>query len=134
MRRLVAFGLEFGRDYLPFYHPILAETLVHKIQKSRRGRNLTRGLTPRVLEAGGEAQTLTTSLEQQGFAVVANILSRSEVQFGIELLGSVAGAGRRGLLGIPSVSEFARSQRLLALVCPHVSGEPLPVRAIYFDK
>jgi ectoine hydroxylase-related dioxygenase (phytanoyl-CoA dioxygenase family) len=49
-------------------------------------------------------------------------------------LGPVGGAGRRGLLALPAVAKLAASSRLLDLVRPHLPSEPLPVRAIYFDK
>lgn len=52
----------------------------------------------------------------------------------IEQLGTVGGAGRRGLLANPVVKQFADSGRIKALVRPHLLMEPQPVRAIYFDK
>ena len=52
----------------------------------------------------------------------------------IRALGPVRGAGERGLLGHRAVARLAASERLKALLRPHLSVEPLPVRAIYFDK
>jgi hypothetical protein len=52
----------------------------------------------------------------------------------LALLGPVNGAGRRGLLALPEISALARSPRVLDMVRPHLPQEPLPVRAIYFDK
>lgn len=49
-------------------------------------------------------------------------------------LGPVSGAGRRGLFAVPTVSAWGWSARLLDLVRPHLSVEPVPVRAIFFDK
>lgn len=49
-------------------------------------------------------------------------------------LGNCSGAGRRGLLASPSVALLARSPKVLELVRPHLPAEPLPVRALYFDK
>ena len=66
--------------------------------------------------------------------MVPGVLGASERQELLADLGSVAGAGRRGLLGVPVVASLARSPRLLGLVRPHVAREPVPVRAIFFDK
>ncbi len=49
-------------------------------------------------------------------------------------LGDAEGAGRRGVLAAPAVAVLARSTKVLDLVRPHLPAEPLPVRAIYFDK
>ncbi len=69
-----------------------------------------------------------------GFSFVRQVLAPTEQEHLRTVLGPVEGAGRRGLLGIPVVAELSRSSRLLDLVRPHVSSEPFPVRAIYFDK
>lgn len=69
-----------------------------------------------------------------GHALVPNVLNESDRQRLIEVLGTVSGAGRRGLLDEPLVAQLARSQTILNLVRPHLPAEPLPVRAIYFDK
>lgn len=74
------------------------------------------------------------NLEQDGFALVPGVLDAAEVERLRVALGPVNGAGRRGLLGLPVVSELARSARLLDLVRPHLPTEPVPVRALYFDK
>jgi hypothetical protein len=73
-------------------------------------------------------------LAQFGFDNVPAVLSTDECKELIDGLGPVFGAGRRGLLSFPCVSELARSNRLLDLVRPHLSVHPEPVRAIYFDK
>lgn len=73
-------------------------------------------------------------VDEAGFAMIPGVLEAPERQEWIERLGPVTGAGRRGLLAEPAVAAFARSPRLLALVRPHLPAEPLPVRAIYFDK
>ncbi len=52
----------------------------------------------------------------------------------LSALGPIESAGRRGLLGMPAVADLAQSSKLLDLVRPHLSAEPFPVRAIYFDK
>lgn len=74
------------------------------------------------------------SIEDDGFGVVPNVLSQSEVEKLLLTVGSVAGAGRRGLLGMEEVAEIARSEKVLELVRPIVGSEAKPVRAIYFDK
>src|SRR5262249_25011894 len=38
------------------------------------------------------------------------------------------------LLALPTVARLARSPCLLDLIRPHLTSEPFPVRAIYFDK
>ncbi len=54
----------------------------------------------------------------------------------ITYLGPTSGPGRRALLNDERVSSPARSEKLLALVTPHLQGKhaPRPVRAIYFNK
>ena len=74
------------------------------------------------------------AVEPDGFAVVSGVLDVTERQQLSDALGSVSGAGRRGLLALPLVAELARSTHLHHLVRPHVAHEPFPVRAIFFDK
>jgi hypothetical protein len=69
-----------------------------------------------------------------GFALAPQVLPRRTQTDLIARLGPVDGAGKRGLLAVPEVAALARSERLLALVRPHLPAEPFPVRAIYFDK
>lgn len=73
-------------------------------------------------------------IEQDGLALVRRVLGAKECSALLETLGPVAGAGERRLLGRPEVAAFARSDRLLNLIRPHLPAEPRPVRAIYFDK
>ena len=77
---------------------------------------------------------MTHNLEQDGFTIAGGILSPEERRELLSLLGPVPGAGRRRLLAEPTVARLARSENILALVRPHLAEEPLPVRAIYFDK
>jgi hypothetical protein len=77
---------------------------------------------------------LKHGVEQQGFAIVPRVLDTTEQRELAAMLGPVSGAGRRGLLGLPPVSALARSSQLLDIVRPHLASEPVPVRAIYFDK
>jgi hypothetical protein len=69
-----------------------------------------------------------------GFALVPGLFPKSEVSRLLEILGPVAGAGRRGLLALPAASQLARSARILELVRFRLRAEPRAVRAIYFDK
>jgi hypothetical protein len=73
-------------------------------------------------------------VEQHGFAIVPRVIEADEQRDLLSILGPVSGAGRRGLLALPAVTELARSSRFLNLVRPHLPSEPFPVRAIYFDK
>ena len=73
-------------------------------------------------------------MELEGFTIVPSILGDDELQDLLTALGSVSGAGRRGLLAMPVVAALAHSPKLLKLVRPYLPLEPLPVRAIYFDK
>ena len=73
-------------------------------------------------------------VEQHGFAIVTGVLGATEQGELAAKLGSLSGAGRRGLLALPAVSALAGSSRLLDIVRPYLASEPVPVRAIYFDK
>jgi ectoine hydroxylase-related dioxygenase (phytanoyl-CoA dioxygenase family) len=74
------------------------------------------------------------NVEQHGFAIVADVLDATEQRELAAVLGPISSAGRRGLLALHAVSALARSSRLLGIVRPHLASEPLPVRAIYFNK
>jgi hypothetical protein len=78
--------------------------------------------------------TTKKGVEEHGFTIIENVLTSEEQKSLLSVLGSVNGAGRRGLLSLSIVAALARSERLLELVRPHLSSEPFPVRAIYFDK
>lgn len=73
-------------------------------------------------------------IEQDGFAIARNVLPANTRAELIAVLGPVEGAGRRGLLRESVVARTAGSESILDLVRPHLPAEPLPVRAIYFDK
>jgi Phytanoyl-CoA dioxygenase (PhyH) len=73
-------------------------------------------------------------VEQLGFAVIPRVIEADEQRVLLASLGPVSSAGRRGLLGLPAVAKLARLPRLLTHVRPHLPSEPLPVRAIFFDK
>ena len=74
------------------------------------------------------------NLDRDGFAIAPRVLGEPQRQSIIDLLGTVPRAGRRGLLRVPEIASLALSVKLLDLIRPHVSAEPFPVRAIYFDK
>ena len=77
---------------------------------------------------------LDQEIDHVGFAIIPTVIGTAEQQELLTALGPVSSAGRRGLLTVPAVAALARSDRLLNLVRPHLPSEPLPVRAIYFDK
>ncbi len=66
--------------------------------------------------------------------MVPNALSAEECAQLLIALGPSTEAGRRGILSLDAVVKIARSARLMHLVRPHLAVEPLPVRAIFFDK
>lgn len=74
------------------------------------------------------------TVQNDGCALVSNVLDEAQCQMAIAALGPVKGAGRRGLLAEPWAAELATSQTLLRIVRPHLQQEPAAVRAIYFDK
>lgn len=73
-------------------------------------------------------------LSHNGFSMVAGVLDEGARAHLVDRLGEVGRAGRRGLLGDPDVATLAQSATLLDLVRPHLPSEPVPARAIYFDK
>jgi hypothetical protein len=77
-------------------------------------------------------------LAREGFSIIDGAIDgaidEAECAALLGALGPASGAGRRGLLGWPVVRELAQSERMLALVRPHLPAVPRPVRAIYFDK
>ena len=77
---------------------------------------------------------MSRNVEQHGFAVIPRVIDADEQRGLLAAIGSVTGAGRRGLLALPAIAEFARLPRLLALVRPHLPADPFAVRAVYFDK
>lgn len=77
---------------------------------------------------------MTHAVEQDGFAVVSAAIGADDQRDLLATLSGMSGAGCRGLLRLSLIERFARSARLLGLVRPYVSAEPVPVRAIYFQK
>ena len=77
---------------------------------------------------------MNKEIDQNGFAIISKVLTNEQCRELISALGPVTGAGRRGLLSLPVVTALAHSEQLLNLVRPNLPTEPIPVRAIYFDK
>jgi hypothetical protein len=95
----------------------------------------TRGTRPSNMTAPlCASRSMNYEVEQHGFAIVPQALDANALRELLAVLGPVSGTGRRGLLGFLAVTHLARSSRLLSLVRPHLTSEPVPVRAIYFDK
>jgi hypothetical protein len=76
----------------------------------------------------------TFTIDQHGFSFVRQAFDAPVIQQLIAVLGPVSGAGRRGILSVKEVREFANSELILGLVRPHLPQEPVPVRAIFFNK
>lgn len=73
-------------------------------------------------------------IERLGYALVPAVLAASECDALAAALGPTTSPGRRGLLAIRAISALANSPKLLDLVRPYTTGEPRPVRAIFFNK
>jgi ectoine hydroxylase-related dioxygenase (phytanoyl-CoA dioxygenase family) len=71
---------------------------------------------------------------EDGFEVVAALVGEDDRRALIDAVGNVDVAGRRNMLAIAAVAEFAHSRRLIELVRMHTGGEPRAVRAIWFNK
>jgi hypothetical protein len=74
------------------------------------------------------------SIAEDGFSLAPGVIGPDDRDALLLALGPVAGAGRRGLLGVREVGEIARSALMLKLVRPYLPAEPRPVRVIFFDK
>ncbi len=77
---------------------------------------------------------MISDVDELGFEIVASVFDPTALQSLIAELGPVPRAGRRGILTLPCVAQLARDPNLLAHVRPHLTGEPIAVRGIYFDK
>jgi len=85
----------------------------------------------------GEAQTtapLAHLLAEQGFALVPNLLTQSELAVLREALGPIQGTGRRGLLAEPAIADLLRTDVISKVVRFYAGEEARPVKALYFDK
>lgn len=74
------------------------------------------------------------SIQTDGFDIVPLAIGAEKRRELLAELGATSGAGRRGILGLPAIANFANAPETLALIRPHLPAEPIPVRAIYFDK
>lgn len=73
-------------------------------------------------------------IAEDGFELVAGLVSADEQLALLHAVGNVDAAGRRNMLAIGAVAKLAGSRQLLKLVRPHTGGAPRPVRAIWFNK
>ena len=73
-------------------------------------------------------------LSTHGFELIPGACELACVEGLISNLGPTVGPGRRGLLAHPAVAALVRSEWVLSRLRPHLAAEPVPVRAIYFDK
>lgn len=74
------------------------------------------------------------NVQSDGFSIITGVIDAAVRENLLSVLGPIFGAGRRGLLGSPPIAAWAHSESMTQWVRPHLSGEPRPVRAIYFDK
>ena len=77
---------------------------------------------------------MSYAVEQDGFAIARGVVAESQRLVLLSALGDPDGAGSRGLLAVPDVSAFARSETMMSLVAAHLGPDSQPVRAIFFDK
>lgn len=77
---------------------------------------------------------MTSEIESHGYAIARDVANEDQRKAFVDLLGPVDGAGRRGLLGMPEVVAWARSEPVMRIIRPHLPVEPIAVRGIYFDK
>ena len=78
--------------------------------------------------------TRARAVEHDGFVVATGVVAEAERRLLLDALGDPQGAGARGVLVIPAVRAFARSEASESLVSAHLGACPMPVRAIFFDK
>jgi hypothetical protein len=77
-------------------------------------------------------------IEQDGFAVVSNVVSAAIISRITESFGQFTArrsrAGIRNVLGIPTIRELARQEALLSLAKKVLGEAATPFRATLFDK
>jgi ectoine hydroxylase-related dioxygenase (phytanoyl-CoA dioxygenase family) len=73
-------------------------------------------------------------VEDDGFALARCVVNEADRRLLLDALGDPHGAGARGVLAVPAVWAFARSEAIESLVSEHLGARPMPVRAIFFDK
>jgi ectoine hydroxylase-related dioxygenase (phytanoyl-CoA dioxygenase family) len=77
---------------------------------------------------------MTSAIERDGFELAKGVFAGSQLLFLAAALGDPEGAGARGLLCVPEVRAFARSEAMMSLVTARLGPDAQPVRAIFFDK
>jgi ectoine hydroxylase-related dioxygenase (phytanoyl-CoA dioxygenase family) len=77
---------------------------------------------------------LPFAVEHDGFAIAKDVVAEAERRLLLDVLGDPRRAGARGVLAVPAVRAFARSEAIESLVSAHLGARPIPVRAIFFDK
>lgn len=78
--------------------------------------------------------TNVQQVRDQGHALARNVLGQADREALLKSLGPADGAGRRGMLQLPCVTQLATSPAMLNLAAAHLRQQPVPVRTIYFDK
>jgi ectoine hydroxylase-related dioxygenase (phytanoyl-CoA dioxygenase family) len=73
-------------------------------------------------------------VHDRGFTLVRQLVPLSFIEEIRATLGSVLGAGQRGMLAHSEVAKLAASEALTSVVRPFLPGPPRAVRAIFFDK
>src|SRR5262245_56474059 len=73
-------------------------------------------------------------VSKHGFEIVAAVIDDVTRHGLISAIGPTSRAGRRGLLALPAGFESALSTSIVNLVRPHLASDPIPVRAIFFNK
>ena len=76
---------------------------------------------------------MTSAIERDGFELAKGVVAESQILVLTAALGN-PGAGARGLLCVPEVRAFARSEAMMSLVAARLGPDTQPVRAIFFDK
>lgn len=77
------------------------------------------------------------ALERDGFAVVPNVLTASQIDGlcrALEAPDGACRAGTRNLLDLTEVRNLAASPLVRGLVEPVIGPDAIPVRALFFDK
>lgn len=73
-------------------------------------------------------------LDRDGFVIRPGVLSETELETLSRSLGILSSAGTRAVLSSRAILDFAKSERVGALLSQYFDRPPLPVRGIYFDK
>ena len=82
--------------------------------------------------------TLHASVEDLGFAIIPDLISKNEIFDLIVVLSETplrrGRAGVRHAMKIPSMATFAKGSKLLGIAKDILGGEAVPFRATLFDK